>query len=323
MEGLGKLLARSCRVQLRARRAFCTSRALALESDRSYSAAAAQVAAKKDAPAPAPRQERVLAPRPELSYIHDVSEAVPFRAHTIGRWLHDMALAEPSHERFVFHHESLRKSSLELDADTVKMAASLVALGVRPGDRVGLWGLNTYNWLCVFLASARIGAIAVLLNPAYKELELEFALRKSGCKLLFVHDQFRSQKFYSVIERLVPELASFHPRGMPPAATGLASDGYGDGRLMNELHCAKFPALKSVVMLHGAAEPGTLAMDDVRALAGDADAQTAAEYEQHVQPDDPFMIQFTSGTVRTLQELCVALPMRSFAEPNSQKRILE
>lgn len=241
-----------------------------------------------------------LAARPELSYFHDVSEAVPFRAHTIGRWLHEMARLEPAHERFVFRHESLRKSSLELDADASQVAAALVALGVRPGDRVGLWGMNTYNWLNVFLATARIGAIAVLFNPAYKELELEFALRKSGCKLLFVHDVFRTQKFYAVVARLVPELSAFQPHRMLPAAVALSSRGYGEGRLVNELRSAKLPALKSVVMLEGAAEPGTLSMAEVRALAGEADVRAAAAFEQLVQPDDPFMIQFTSGTVRTV-----------------------
>ena len=300
MKGFGKLLTRSTRAQLRAHRTFSTSRSLAIESERSYSAAAAT---KQETPVS--RQTRVLVARPEPSYFHEMSEAVPFRAHTIGRWLHENALAEPTHERFVFRHESLRKTSLELDVDASQMAASLVALGVRPGDRVGLWGLNTYNWLNVFLAAARIGAIAVLFNPAYKELELEYTLRKSGCKLLFVHDVFRTQKFYSVVARLVPELADLHPRGMPPSPVAMSSRGYGEGRLVNELTSAKFPALKSVVMLHGAAEPGTFSMDELRALAGEADAQTAAEFEQHVQPDDPFMIQFTSGTVRT----CLLLPL--------------
>ena len=75
------------------------------------------------------------------------------------------------------------------------MAAGLLALGIEPGDRVGIWGPNSYEWVMVQLATAKIGAIMVCINPAYRLYELEFALNKVECKVVVTAEAFKTSDY--------------------------------------------------------------------------------------------------------------------------------
>ena len=91
------------------------------------------------------------------------------------------------------------------------MAAGLLALGIEPGDRVGIWGPNSYEWVMVQLATAKIGAIMVCINPAYRLYELEFALNKVECKVVVTAEAFKTSDYVGMLNTLAPELVASKP----------------------------------------------------------------------------------------------------------------
>ena len=87
-----------------------------------------------------------------------------------------------------------------------EVAASLLALGIRRGDRVGIWAPNRADWLYVQFGTARIGAILVNINPAYQAFELEHALAKVACKALIMARGLKSSDYLGMIRALAPEI---------------------------------------------------------------------------------------------------------------------
>src|SRR2546421_8388698 len=127
---------------------------------------------------------------PVLSYAHGPS-AVPLLGETIGQNFLRTVERFGDREALVVPHQSFRATYREL-ADLVSRAArALLARGVKTGDRVGVWSPNRYEWVVLQLATARIGAILVTINPAHKATELEYALTKSGVSFLALARRFR------------------------------------------------------------------------------------------------------------------------------------
>ncbi|HSG55769.1 MAG TPA: AMP-binding protein, partial [Paracoccaceae bacterium] len=156
-----------------------------------------------------------------------------------------------------------------------RLAAGLLSIGVYKGDRVGIWSPNRPEWLLAQFATARIGAILVNINPAYRTSELDYALNKAGVSCLIVAPQFKSSDYMAMLAELAPEMATCPP-----------------GRL----RAARLPALRSVVQLGPKPHPGALSFDEVmdrgnRAVRTRLDAISAS-----LNPDDAINIQFTSGT---------------------------
>ena len=90
---------------------------------------------------------------------------------------------------------------LELAARAENLAAGLLALGLCPGDRIGIWSPNNAEWVLAQFASALAGLILVTVNPAYQSVELRHALRKSGCKALVLRSGFKSTNYFPVFTR--------------------------------------------------------------------------------------------------------------------------
>ena len=156
-----------------------------------------------------------------------------------------------------------------------RLAAGLLSIGVYKGDRVGIWSPNRPEWLLAQFATARIGAILVNINPAYRTSELDYALNKAGVSGLIVAPQFKTSNYMAMLTELAPEMATCPP-----------------GRL----RAAQLPALRSVVQLGPKPRPGALSFDEVmdrgnRAVRTRLDAISAS-----LNPDDAINIQFTSGT---------------------------
>ncbi|MEE7505086.1 AMP-binding protein [Methylobacterium mesophilicum] len=158
-------------------------------------------------------------------------------------------------------------------ADAV--AVGLLALGLRRGDRIGIWSLNRAEWVLTQFAAARAGLILVTINPAYRLTELEFALNAVGCAALVTATAFKDSDYLGMLNTLAPELAASEP-----------------GRLS----AARLPHLRAVIQIGGPPAPGAIAFDAV-AARGDA-AGTAALHDlaDVMQFDDAANIQFTSGT---------------------------
>jgi fatty-acyl-CoA synthase len=194
---------------------------------------------------------------------------------TIGSYFDKIADVHSANTALVVRHQGVNWTYRELQARVDRLATGLIHLGVKPGDRVGIWGPNSSEWVLVQLATAKIGAIMVCINPAYRLYELEYALNKVECKTLITDVCFKTSDYLGMINTLAPELESSHP-----------------GQLVAE----KLPHLKHVIRMGSDTTSGMYNFDAVCA-AGTADDQAAMDALQTaLQPDDAINIQFTSGT---------------------------
>ena len=198
----------------------------------------------------------------------------PLIDRTIGAMLDLAAERWPEAEALVSRHQGVRLSWAQLKAAADAFAAGLLALGLRPGDRVGLWAPNCAEWTITQFATARAGLILVTINPAYRTSELGYTLQKVGVKALVCAASFKTSDYLAMVETLAPEIAASP----------------------DVLACKQLPALYHVVKIGGDERPGWLDFDDVAALRTDASERELAAIAASLEPDNPINIQFTSGT---------------------------
>jgi fatty-acyl-CoA synthase len=199
----------------------------------------------------------------------------PIIYETIGEYFEGVVERFPDSEALVVCHQDVRWSYTEFNKRIDDLSAGLLQLGIRGGDRVGVWGPNSSEWALTQMATAKIGAILVNINPAYRLFELEYALRKSGCRAIISDEQFKSSKYLEMLQALLPELESCTP---------------------GELQSAKLPMLEIVIRMGTSRSPGMFNFDDVCAMAQPEDHERLGEIKTQLRPDDPINIQFTSGT---------------------------
>jgi fatty-acyl-CoA synthase len=137
----------------------------------------------------------------DLSYAHGVSD-VPLLGETIGANLERTVARFGDREAVVSCHQGVRLTYAELDAAVDRLASGLIAAGVAKGDRVGIWAPNCVEWVLVQFATAKVGAILVNINPAYRTHELEYVLRQSGVKLLLSARAFRTSDYMAMVEEV-------------------------------------------------------------------------------------------------------------------------
>jgi fatty-acyl-CoA synthase len=190
-----------------------------------------------------------------LSYASGTSE-VPLLGETIGANLERTVAAFPDNEAMVDVPSARRWTYRQLDGDVDTLARALLARGIERGDRVGIWSPNCAEWVLVQYATAKIGAILVNVNPAYRSHELTFALNQSGIGLLFV--------------------ASADQRSDYPTMVGEV-----------ESQC---PRLTGTVVI------GTDDWASLLAVADEVDEVAVGERAAELSFDDPINIQYTSGT---------------------------
>jgi fatty-acyl-CoA synthase len=143
-----------------------------------------------------------------MSYVHGASP-VPLLGETIGENLRRTVLRVPTAEALVVRHQNYRATYAELWDQTTLAARGLLARGVQKGDRVGIWSPNRAEWVVLQYATARIGAILVNINPAYKTAELSYALQQSGTSLLVLAKAFRTSDYVGMLAEVrdqCPEL---------------------------------------------------------------------------------------------------------------------
>jgi len=133
------------------------------------------------------------------SYAHGAS-AVPLLGETIGENLRRVVQRQGDREALVVRSQGYRATYRELWEQTSRAARGLMARGVQSGDRVGIWAPNRYEWVVVQYATARIGAILVNINPAYKSSELEYVLNQSGISLLLLSRAFRQSDYVGMLD---------------------------------------------------------------------------------------------------------------------------
>jgi fatty-acyl-CoA synthase len=208
------------------------------------------------------------------SYAHGTS-TVALIGDTIGGYFDRTVARWGDRPALVVRQQGIRWSYRDLGCRVDAFAAGLIALGLQPGDRVGIWSPNNAEWVVTQFATAKAGLILVNINPAYRLAELEYALNKVGCRALVTATAFRTSDYIGMINALAPELRSAQPA---------------------RVDAAKLPSLKMVIQIGEAPAPGTIPFETVGAMAAHAHRERLAELAPRLQFDDAINIQFTSGT---------------------------
>lgn len=138
-----------------------------------------------------------------LSYAHGAC-SIPLLGQTIGDNLKQIVERFPDREALVICSQQFRASYRELWDMIDACARTLLHLGIKQGDRVGIWSPNRYEWVVVQYATARIGAILVNVNPAYQQPELEYVLQQAGISLLFHARGFKQSNYLTMIDAVIP-----------------------------------------------------------------------------------------------------------------------
>ena len=123
----------------------------------------------------------------------------PLLGETIGANLQRTVASFGDREALVSVHQGLRLTYAELDAAVDALASGLLGLGVEKGDRVGIWSPNRVEWVLTQYATAKVGAILVNVNPAYRTSELEFVLNQSGCRVLISAPAFKTSDYAEMV----------------------------------------------------------------------------------------------------------------------------
>lgn len=210
----------------------------------------------------------------ELSYVCGTS-SVPLLYKTIGVAIEDAARRWGDRPALIVRQQHIRWTYRELNEAADRFAAGLIKLGLQPGDRVGIWSPNRYEWVLTQFATAKAGLILVNVNPAYRMSELEFVLNKVGCKALILAPSFKSSDYIGMLRQLAPELAT---------------------SAVNDLHAARLPTLRTVILTDDARVPGFMPFRSVETLGTDVERERLNELRSLLQPEDSINIQFTSGT---------------------------
>ncbi len=181
---------------------------------------------------------------------------VPLIHQTIGDNLAATAALYPDGEAVVVPYQQVRLTYAQFTAEVDRLARGLLALGLKTGERIGIWSPNNAEWVLVQYATARIGAILVNINPAYRTSELEYALNQSGCRFLISAPEFLTSDYRKMIAEVAPSV----------------------------------PALERTIFL------GSRDWEQLLAGAETVAPGVLEEVSARLDPGDPINIQYTSGT---------------------------
>jgi fatty-acyl-CoA synthase len=199
----------------------------------------------------------------------------PTREATLGQLLDETVAKWPNRDAVVYVDRDFRLSWRQFSDLVDEVALGLMALGVKKGEKVGIWANNVPYWVVFMFATAKIGAVLLTVNTHYRRAEIEYLLKQSDCENLVLIDGFRDTDYVGTVYDLVPELKTQER-----------------GRLKSET----FPHLKRVIFLGIEKHRGMYSMSEVQALS----VMTAPEdYEARqaaLSPHDVVNMQYTSGT---------------------------
>ena len=209
-----------------------------------------------------------------LSYVHGTSD-IPLIGQTIGAFFDDIAARFHNRDALIVPGQGVRWTYGDLQRQVDALALSLLRLHLEPGDRIGIWSQNNYEWVLTQFATAKAGLVLVNINPAYRRAELEYALNKVGCKALILSPRFKTSDYLSIILDLAPEITS--------CAAG-------------QTKAAKLPELRTFIRLGEEETAGMLNFTSLLSEPSEEDRSRLSAIGRDLQFDDPINIQFTSGT---------------------------
>jgi len=208
------------------------------------------------------------------SYAHGSGDT-PLLGVTVGQLLDTAARRWPDNDALIVVDQGVRWNWRELRERARDFAAGLIALGLQPGERVGMLATNRAEWLVAQFGTACAGLVLVNINPAYRTPELEYALNKVGCRALVSEASYKTSDYIAMLNELAPELATSEP---------------------GCLHAARLPDLRIVIRLGTERSAGMFNFDDVAAKAGPGEFEALKTIGAELDFDAPINIQFTSGT---------------------------
>jgi fatty-acyl-CoA synthase len=215
------------------------------------------------------------------SYCHRGGET-PLSGATIPEHFASVVERFPQREALVSRHQTRRLTYAQLKEEVDRLARALLAAGFKRGERIGVWSTDNIEWLLLQMATARIGAVLVNINPANRTRELAHALQRSEVQGLFLIPSFRTSDYVAMLVELAPELKTSTP---------------------DRLACAQLPALRKAVIYDPARPqatqrpyPGFTLWQDLLGEAGRISPQELDQATAALDRDDPINIQYTSGT---------------------------
>ncbi|ROT47275.1 AMP-binding protein [Candidatus Cardinium hertigii] len=212
------------------------------------------------------------------SYVHGcTSTALLFE--TIGQRMRMAATKFPDRTFVIFKREGIQKTYKEVLEDSEKLALGLIHLGMKQGDRVGIWAPNTYEWITTQFGAALAGLILVNVNPMYQLEDLSYALANVGIKVLIAPPAFKRSEYYKILCTLIP---------------GLEHAPRGEGQVKTAI----FPQLQHLILFDAENRVfnGTWSYSHVMQMGTDSNRMQLAQIEQNILFDAPANIQYTSGT---------------------------
>jgi len=217
----------------------------------------------------------------QTSYFHR-GGLEPLLGATIPDHFADVVKRFPDHEAVVSVHQNRRLTYAQLARAIDLLARGLVGIGFNKGDRIAVWSTDNVEWLLLQMATARIGAVLVNINPAYRIREVAYALQRSEVQGLFVIPSFRTSDYISMLLELIPELKDGAP---------------------GQWKSKSFPALRHLIVYNPSApdrterpQPGILPWPDVLTAGDPVTEDNLRAMTAMLDRDDPINIQYTSGT---------------------------
>jgi len=194
---------------------------------------------------------------------------------TFGGLLEKWANESPDHEFMIYPDRNLRFTYFQFNERVDKMAKGLISIGVKPGDKVGIWASNVPDWTTFMFATAKIGAILVTVNTSYKLSELEYIIRDADLHTLCIIDGFRDSDYVNMVFELVPELKT---------------------SVRGELSSNKFPELKNVIFIGPQKHKGMYTTHELLLLGSYMDDTELNRRKSAISCHDVVNMQYTSGT---------------------------
>jgi len=195
--------------------------------------------------------------------------------YTLGEMLEKWAYKTPDRDFVVYPDRNLRFTYGDFNKRVDALAKGFLFIGVKPGDKVGIWAKNVPDWTTIMFATAKIGAVLVTINTSYKLAEIEFLLKNADINTLCLVDGFRDSDYINMIFNLVPELKE-QPRG--------------------ELHSEKFPELKNLVFIGQQKHRGMYNTTELILLGNHIDDLELESVKENLNCHDVINMQYTSGT---------------------------
>ena len=194
---------------------------------------------------------------------------------TIGRVFEDQVALHSDEDFLIYADRGLRFTFRAFNDRVNRLAKGFLAIGIRKGDHVGLWATNVPDWLTVFFATAKIGAVLITVNTAYRLHELEYLIEQSDITTLCLIDGYRDSNYVSMVNELIPELKTAQ-RG--------------------KLSSARYPCLKNLVFIGPEKHRGMFNTQELLLLGSQVEDAELDRIKNSLNCQEVVNMQYTSGT---------------------------